>query len=268
MSNLHSQLRVDSPNALPFLMIRHPPSSQERQSRAAEWVLATWMGLMDSSIMGVRRVDDEKNGQVLPMVHIAIPLAYQRKQLAETLELEQIKDEQNTPRVNLSSSVGFAEPHSFIRVPLEIVLDRFFDFMLTARKVVEINDQTLSKPEDIVEEFFREVREERRDEAIQGNARDPKQRRREEDAQLRMAVQLGLARRKAAIDPAHIEILVDRHTRERWVRIRNVGKNDRTVVKLAIKQAGVHTAVPSRNDGNGAEWVILFSAVEARKLML
>lgn len=159
MSNLHSQLRVDSPNALPFLMIRHPPSSQERQSRAAEWVLATWMGLMDSSIMGVRRVDDEKNGQVLPMVHIAIPLAYQRKQLAETLELEQIKDEQNTPRVNLSSSVGFAEPHSFIRVPLEIVLDRFFDFMLTARKVVEINDQTLSKPEDIVEEFFREVRE-------------------------------------------------------------------------------------------------------------
>ncbi|MGP0066002.1 MAG: hypothetical protein ACLQGP_20680 [Isosphaeraceae bacterium] len=112
------------------------------------------------------------------------------------------------------------------------------------------------------------MHQERREDLIPEYARDSRQKRREEDAQLRASVQHGLVIRKAAIDSGHIQIMVDRNTPERWVRIINVDKNDRTAVKLALKQAGIQTAVPSKSDGNGSDGVILFSAIEARKLLL
>jgi hypothetical protein len=125
MDNPQPQLRHDSAHAPPFLMVRRPPSSQEIKDRLAEWILSVWMNQLDPNVMGIRRVDDDKNGNGVPTVHIAIPLGYRRKQLAQTLSISQIEDEQTAPRVNLISSAGSDEAHSYIRVPAELIFSQF-----------------------------------------------------------------------------------------------------------------------------------------------
>src|SRR5262249_19180990 len=107
MSGSQAPLRMDGPNYPAFLMIQRPPALEEARRRAAEWILATWMCLTDPNVLGLRRVDEERNGQVVPMAHIAVPLGYQRRRLAQALGLHQMEDEQATPRVNLVGSRGF-----------------------------------------------------------------------------------------------------------------------------------------------------------------
>ena len=80
-------------------------------------------------MLGVRRVGEERNGRLVRIIHIAIPLGYQRRRLARTLGLRQLEDELATPRVNLGGSKGFNEPHNFIRVPLRTVMKRFAAFV-------------------------------------------------------------------------------------------------------------------------------------------
>src|SRR6516162_7741983 len=129
MSQSHKTLlRHDSPNHPAFQRVPPDLESEPRTGRIAEWVLAAWLNRLDPNVLGLRRVDEERNGQIVPMVHIAIPLGYQRRQLAQTLAVKQLEDEQHTPRVNLIASAGFEEPHSFIRVPAEILINRFTDF--------------------------------------------------------------------------------------------------------------------------------------------
>jgi hypothetical protein len=245
MNDFQAHLRSDNPNHPAFLMMHRPPPLSEAQGRATEWILATWVCIVDSNVHGIRRVVEERNGQAVPMVHIAIPLAYQRRQLARTLGLEQIEDEQATPRVNLASSNGFDEPHSYIRVPLEIVMKRFTAYMQACTLETEINDETIAVPASVLEEYERAARQ--------------------EDHRLRSAVRHALAMRNAAIDPHHIQTLINKQTHEKWIRIRNVEKSVRTSLRLAIKQAGIQTAsVPA---DEATDWAILFTASEARKLL-
>jgi hypothetical protein len=255
MSGSHVPLRLDSPNYPSFLMMHRPPPLSEAQQRAAEWLMATWVCMADSNIHGVRRVAEERNGQLVPMVHIAIPLGYQRRQLAQTLGIEQIDDDQATPRVNLAGSNGFDEPHSYIRVPLENVIKRFTAFMHASAIGTEINDETLPDPPipgtpvNVVEEYEQAARLRRRD----------------DDHRLRSALRHALAMRNADIDPDHIQTLINRHTREKWIRIKNVDRGARTAVRMAIKRAGIRTAaLPTDGD---PDWAVLFPESEARKLL-
>ncbi len=82
MEHAKAQLRLDSPNYPTFLMIQRPPDSEDRKLRIAEWVLAIWLNQLDPNVLGIRRADDERDGDTVSMIHIAIPLGYQRKQLA------------------------------------------------------------------------------------------------------------------------------------------------------------------------------------------
>ena len=97
------------------------------------------------------------------MIHIAIPLGYQRRQLAQTLAVPQLEDEQSAPRVNLIASAGFDEPHSFIRVPAEVLLDKLSNFMRESISTPgEINDQTLQVSAEAVEDYIRESQQQKR----------------------------------------------------------------------------------------------------------
>ncbi len=252
MENYKAQLRVDGAHAPSFLMIRRPPSPEERRERMAEWLLAVWMNLLDPNVMGIRRVDDERIGDGVPMVHIAIPLDYRRKQLAGTLAIAQIEDEQSTPRVNLLASAGSDEPHSFIRVPAEIIFSKFVssvEFQLLDSK--EFNDPTLSGPERAGDEL----------------AHVSKTKYRDEDARTRTVIQKGLAIRNAPVDRDKIQILVHKSTGERWVRVRKIDRAMRPFVQMAIIDAGIHAITPNRIDLRRMEWAILFKASEANKLL-
>jgi hypothetical protein len=252
MENYKTQLRVDSAHVPAFLMIRRPPSTDERRERAAEWILTVWMNLLDPNVMGIRRVDDENIGDGVPMVHIAIPLDYRRKQLAVTLAIAQIEDEQSTPRVNLIASAGADEPHSYIRVPAELIFSKFIsaiEFQLLDSK--EFNDPTIKAPERAIEEF----------------ARVSQRKNREEDARTRLVIQHGLALRNAHIDHDQIQMMINKKTGEKWIKITNIDRNMRATIQLAIMQAGIRAITPTRNDLRRTDWAILFSATEAEKLL-
>src|SRR5579883_951192 len=240
MSYYHkTQLRHDSPNYPAFLLVQPASESHERTDRIAEWVLAAWMNRLDPNILGIRRVDEERNGQLVPMIHIAIPLGYQRRQLAQTLAVKQLEDEQNAPRVNLIASAGFDEPHSFIRVPAEILLNTFCDFLRESLSTpVEINDHTVQVTAETVEDSLRESQQ---------------QKRREDEGRLRSAVQHGLSMRNATVFSDQIQILVHKKTQEKWVRIQNVEKTARTTVKLALQQAGIQAATPTQDEGDSSD---------------
>jgi hypothetical protein len=199
------KLRPDNPTYVGFLMARNPPEPEEKRERIAEWVLMNWMNHLDPNIIGIRRLDEDKSGRVVPMIHIAIPLEYKRRELAQVLGIAPIEDEQNAPRVNVISSLGWHEPHSYIRVPADVVVSQVLD-LLRAQLLEpeEINDHTIQVPQDAVEEFVR---------ANQRNHR-------EENARLRTAVQQALAMRNAAIEPHQIQILTHKETREKWVSAR------------------------------------------------
>ena len=86
-----------------------------------------------------------------------------------------------------------------------------------------------------------------------------------EDARLRSAVRHALAMRNAAIETHHIQTLVDRETREKSIRIRNVERGVRAALRTAIKQAGIRRA--SSSAGDGTDWAVLFPESEARKFL-
>lgn len=249
MSGSQSYLRVDNPGYPAFLMVQRPPPLEEAQRRSVEWILATWMCLLDSNVLGVRAVKEQREGRLVRLIHIAIPLEYQRRQLARTLDIHQIEDELATPRVNLGGSLGFKEPHSFIRVPLRAVMKRFNAYIRSSVRSDDISDETIGGP----------------DRTIDRGARPARRKKTGDAAQLRSAVRHALAMRNAAIEPHHIQTLVDRTTREKWIRIRNVERGMRSALRTAIKQAGIRRA--SASAGDGADWVVLFPESEARKLL-
>lgn len=253
MDNQKPQLRHDSAHAPPFLMIQRPPSSHETRERMAEWILAVWMNQLDPNVMGVRRVDEDRNGTGVPMVHIAIPLAYRRKELARTLSILQIEDEQTAPRVNLISSTGSNEAHSYIRVPAELIFSQFIasmEFQLLDSK--EINDDTIKAPDEAVKHFVRASRQQHA----------------EEHSRLKSAIQQALAMKNAILARHQIQLLIQKKTGEKWIRIAEVQRSVRTPLKLALRQAGIEAIAPAGDGGRHGGWAIMFAATEARKLLV
>jgi hypothetical protein len=234
-------------------MVRRPPSSQEIKGRLAEWILSVWMNQLDPNVMGIRRVDDDKNGNGVPTVHIAIPLGYRRKQLAQTLSISQIEDEQTAPRVNLISSAGSDEAHSYIRVPAELIFSQFIasmEFQLLDSK--EINDETIQVPEEAVEHFARAL----------------KRKSSEEHSRLKSAIQQAFAMKNAPLQRHQIQLLTQQKTGEKWIKILDVDRSMRTTIKLAIRQAGIQGITPPATSGYHGGWAIMFTATEARKLFV
>jgi hypothetical protein len=252
MNNYKSQLRVDNAHSPAFLMVKRPPPADERKERLAEWIMAVWMNVLDPNILGIRRVDDDKSGDGVPVVYIAIPLDYRRKNLAITLAIAQLEDEQITPRVNLVASAGSDDPHSFIRVPAEVIFSKFIsaiEFQLLDSK--EFNDPTINDPERAADEFVRSSPRKKGD----------------DDTRLRSVIERGLALRNVSLRPEQIRMLTHKKTGERWVQIKNVDRRMRPTVQQAIAQAGVNATTPTKDDLRRLDWAILFAASEADKLL-
>lgn len=242
-------MRLDHPDYPPFLMIQKPPQLAEAQGRALEWILANWMCMLDCNVLGVRRLKEDRAGRIVRIVHIAIPLEYQRRQLARTLGIRQIEDDLATPRVDLGGSQGFHEPHSFIRVPLRTVMKRFAAFVSDAMQAAEINDETVEEP----------------DSTIGIDVRFARRKRSAEDARIRSAVRQALSLKNADIEPHHIQTLVDRESREKWIRIRSVERSVSAALKAAIREAGIRRASASSDDDT--DWAVLFPESEAQKFL-
>jgi hypothetical protein len=208
MTGRTGNLRRDNRGYPNFIMTAPPSVLEDKRERIAEWLLLIWLRHSDPNILGLRRVDEEKNGRPLPMVHIAIRLEYRRKQLAQRLGIRQLEDERKTPRVNLAASARWDKPHSYIRVPAAFIVSQVFDAMKERlMRPIEIRFETIHAPRGHDQSLERSL----------PNHRD-------QNSWIRSAVEEGLAERNASIEPDQIQILTHRETGEKWVRILNVDR--------------------------------------------
>jgi hypothetical protein len=252
MTGRTGNLRSDNKRYPKFIMSAPPSVLEEKRERIAEWLLLIWLRNSDPNILGLRRVDEEYGGRPLPMVHIAIPLQYTRKRLAQTLEISQLEDERKTPRVNLAASERWNKPHSYIRVHAAFIVARVLDAIKEQlMRQSAISYQTIQAPQ-------------RHDQS----ADRPLPNDRDGNRWLRSAVTEGLAKRNASIEPHQIQILTHRETGEKWVRILNVERGRRTTLRLAIKRAGITAWLALDDDSEGRDWSIRFAATETSKLLL
>jgi hypothetical protein len=245
-------LRSDSKGYPNFIMAAPPSVLEDKRERIAEWLLLIWLRHSDPNILGLRRVDEEKNGRPLAMVHIAIPLEYRRKQLAWMLGISQLEDERKTPRVNLMASARWNKPHSYIRVHAAFIVSQ----ALGAIK------ELLMRPSETRYQMIQ---------APQGHDQSLPQsvpNHRDDNSRLRSAVEEGLAKRNVSIEPHQIQILIHRETGEKWVRILNVDRGKRTALRLAIKRAGINASLAFNDEVEGPDWSIRFAATETSKLFL
>ena len=72
--------------------------------------------------------------------------------------------------------------------------------------------------------------------------------------------------RNASIEPHQIQILTHRVTGEKWVRIIDVDRSERTTLRLAIKRSGISNSVEYQDEVECSDWSIRFAAAEAPKL--
>jgi hypothetical protein len=228
-----------------------PSVLEDKRERIAEWLLLIWLKNLDRNILGLRRVDEGNNGRPLPMVHIAIPLEYPRKQLARTLVMSELEDKRKTPRVNLVASARSNKPYSYVRVPARFLVSEVLDAIKE-----RLMRPTAPRAQPVS--------------AAYGSAPyldRPRPGHNEENRRLRSAVQQGLAIRNVPIEPQQIEILTNRETSEKWVRVVNVDRGRRTALRLAIKRAGINALLALDHDALGLGWSIRFAAIETSKLL-
>jgi hypothetical protein len=246
-------LRQDKVTYPAFLMTHLRQEPFAGGGRVAEWVLASWMNYLDPNILGIRLVEEENSGRrrALSMMHIAIPLQYKRSALAYALGIEAVEDSRHTTRVNVMSSLGFDQPHSYIRVPVSVVIPRVLDL---------IRQQCLEAKtiEDFTTRLLRT--------AVEESRHTSPERLREQAIRLRSAVQQSLALRNARLEPYQIQIMIHKGTGEKWVRIASVDRSKRTSLKLAIKQVGIKIIPSFKNKNGDWGWALHFTAREARKL--
>ncbi len=225
---------------------------EDKRERIAEWLLLIWLRHSDPNILGLRRVDEEKNGRPLAMVHIAIPLEYRRIQLAQRLGINQLEDERKTPRVNLMARARWAKPHSYIRVHAAFIV---------SQALGAITEQ-LMRPSATSYQTIQAARG--HDQPL----RQSMPNHRDDNSRLRSAVEEGLAKRNVSIEPHQIQILINRETGEKWVRIVNVDRGRRTTLRLAMRLAGINASLAFNDDVEGPDWSIRFAAAETSKLFL
>ncbi len=230
MTGRTGNLRSDNKRYPKFIMSAPPSVLEDKRERITEWLLLIWLRNSDPNILGLRRVDEEYGGRPLPMVHIAIPLQYTRKRLAQMLEISQLEDERKTPRVNLAASERWDKPHSYIRVHAAFIVSQTLD---------EIKEQLMRPSKTSYQTIQAPQRHDQSLHQSMPNHRD-------DNSRLRSAVEEGLAKRNASIEPHQIQILTHRETGEKWVRILNVERGRRTALRLTIKRAGINASLAAR----------------------
>ena len=244
-------LRPDYTGYRDFLVAQPTSELGNKHERIAESLLLTWLTHADPSILGLRRVDEIKHGQKLAMVHIAIPLDYKRKQLAQALGIDQLADEQKTPRVNLIASSASNQPHSYIRVRADFIVSQVLGSIEDRiMRPSEASGHTIQIPLANVQSLAR-----------------PRPDHSDENSRLRSDVKQAMAMKNVLIEPNQIQILTHRATGEKWVRIINVDRSRRTTLRLAIKRAGINTSLEFKDEVDGSDWSIRFAAAEASKLV-
>jgi hypothetical protein len=250
MTSRTGNLRSDNSGHPRFIMADTVFEEEHDGERLAELLLLTWLQRADPQILGLRRVDEHKSGRALRMLHIAIPLDYSRKKLAQSLGLVELEDERMAPRVNVSSSVGCNKPHSYVRVHADFVVSRALD---TIKKRImrprPTNHQSIQIPRGQLGSIHRSG-------VNQGD----------ENSRLRASVAEALALKNFAVEPHQIQILTHRETGEKWIRILNVDRGSRTTLRLAIKRAGINASLAFDDDAEGSDWSIRFPAAEISKL--
>jgi hypothetical protein len=251
MTGRTGDLQADNEAYPDFVMATSPGVLEEKRQRIAEWLLLIWLKHADPNILGLRRVDEQMSGRRLPMVHIAIPLEYRRKQLAQMLGISQLEDRQTTPRVNLLGSSRCDRAHSYIRVPARFIVSEVLD---------AIKDRLMQPCAQNAQAAH----------AAGGSVRaldPPRPKDEDENRRLRATVKHALAMKDLPIEPHQIQILTHRETREKWVRITNVDRGKRTMLRLAIKRAGISASLALGDDVEGTDWSIRFPATETSKLL-
>jgi hypothetical protein len=209
-----------------------------------------WPG--NPNILGLRTVDQGESGRPSPIVHIAIPLGYKRKQLAQMLGVDRLADEKVTPRINLKASAGWDHPHSYVCVHPDFIVSQVMGAMKArVMQPSATGKLAIQAPQGPVQSRFRSGPE------LPG-----------ENGQLRSAVKQSLAMRNAAIEPRQIQILTHRGTGDKWVRIIDVDRSSRTTLRLVIQRAGINASMAFSNDVEGSGWSIRFAASEISKLFL
>jgi hypothetical protein len=234
--------------------IRAQPSSklEDAGDRIAEWLLLIWLKDSDSNILGLRTVDQGESGRPSPIIHIAIPLGYKRKQLAQRLGIDRLADEKVTPRVNLKASAGWDHPHSYVCVHPDFIVSQMMGAMKArVTQPSATGELAIDAPQGPVESRFRSRPD------LPG-----------ENGQLRSVLKQALAMRNASIETRQIQILTHRGTGEKWVRIIDVDRSSRTTLRLVIQRAGISTSVAFGDDVEGSGWSIRFAASEISKLFL
>jgi hypothetical protein len=220
--------------------------------RAAERLLLSCLKQSDPHILGLRKVDEEKNGRALPVVHIAIPLNYSRRQLAQALGIGQLEDKKRAQRFNVMVSTGREKPLSYVRVPAGFLISRVLGAM-------KKHLMCLSWPGD---QMFQMTRRH----VLSDRPALPDQV--DENSRLRSAVKEAMAARNISIEPHQIQILTHRETGEKWVRIVNVDRGSRTALRLVLKRAGINAVLALDDAASGSDWSIRFPAAEVTRLAL
>ncbi len=72
--------------------------------------------------------------------------------------------------------------------------------------------------------------------------------------------------KNARIGRDQIQVLINKKTRERWIKIKNVDRAMRAIVRSTIKDAGIRAIAPA-GDASNLDWSIVFAAVDASKLL-
>jgi hypothetical protein len=232
--------------------IKAEPSSQraDEGKRDAERLLLSWLKQSDPNILGLRKVDEDRNGRSLTVVHIAIPLDYSRTHLARALGISQLEDKKRVQRFNITVSMGRDKPLSYVRVPAAFLISRVLG---AAKKQL----MRLGRPGARMLQHARpNVRSDRPDSPDQV----------EENRRVRSAVKEGLAARGTDVEPHQIEILTHRDTGEKWVRIVKVDRGRRTALRLVLKRAGIHAVLALENADPRSDWSIRFLANEVTRL--
>jgi hypothetical protein len=244
-------LRSDNKGYPNFIMAAPPSVLEDKRARIAEWLLLIWLKHSDHHILGLRRVDEEKNGRPLAMIHIAIPLEYRRKQLAQMLGISEFEDERKTPRVNLMASARWNKPHSYIRDRADFIVSRVLGTI--KERIVrpgEASGHTIQIPLAQVQTLSM-----------------PGPDHRDENSRLRSDVERAMAMRNVSIEPGQIQILTHRASGEKWVRIINVDRSRRTILRTAIKRAGINALLERKDEVKCSDWSIRFAAAAISKLL-
>ena len=189
------------------------------------------------------------------MVHIASSAGVQAKTACvDARDQRDRRRARKTPRSPTCTSgerINREKPHSYIRVRAEFIVSQVLGSIKDRiMRPGEASGHTIQIPPANVQSLAR-----------------PRPDHSDVNVHLRSDVKQAMAMRHVSIEPNQIQILTHRTTGEKWVRIIDVDRSRRTTLRLAIKRAGISTSLEFKDEVEGSDWSIRFTAAEASKLV-